>query len=103
ADFGGSSKSKVRDVWIDGVRHEITPPPGAKLEGTWAVTLDPGPEGSRLSIDDKNSITVILGDKKAKARDVKLIDSRVSFLVDDGDLGLQGVSIVSGVVEAETM
>ncbi|MFB3065785.1 MAG: amidohydrolase family protein, partial [Planctomycetota bacterium] len=27
--------TKIRDVWIDGRRHEITPPPGASLEGEW--------------------------------------------------------------------
>jgi N-acetylglucosamine-6-phosphate deacetylase len=94
-------RAQIRDVWIDGVRHEINAAPGVKLEGDWTVKLDPGPEGLRLSIDDKNAITVRLGDKKVKARGVKIADRRLSFLVDDSELGLQGVSTVSGVAEGD--
>jgi N-acetylglucosamine-6-phosphate deacetylase len=94
-------RAKVRDVWIDGVRHEINAAPAMKLEGEWAVKLDPGPEGAKFTIDDKNAITVHLGEKKTKARDVKISDNRLSFLVDDGELGLEGTSVVSGVVEGD--
>jgi N-acetylglucosamine-6-phosphate deacetylase len=100
---GGARSSKVRDVWIDGVRHEITPPPAMKLEGTWTVTLDPGPEGAKFSIDDHNAVTVQLNDKRTRARDFKISDNRVSFLIDDSELGLQGTSMVSGVVEGDTI
>ncbi|QQS08361.1 MAG: amidohydrolase family protein [Phycisphaerales bacterium] len=36
-----AKKTKVRDVWIDGRRHVITPPM-LELEGTWDVTLPAG-------------------------------------------------------------
>jgi N-acetylglucosamine-6-phosphate deacetylase len=96
--------AKIRDVWVDGVRHEISPPPGLKLEGTWEVRLEPAPQGAaKLTIDDKNAITVWLGEKRSRARSVSVTDARVSFVVDDEALGLKGVSLVSGVVEGEEM
>lgn len=51
---------EVRDVWIDGQRHEITPPPRVDLEGTWKASFQPasGPAiTGTLTIAKKNDIT----------------------------------------------
>ncbi len=37
-----AKKTKLRDVYVDGVRHELLAAP-TKLEGTWAVTVTPPP------------------------------------------------------------
>lgn len=56
---------KVRAVWIDGVEHEITPPPNKPLEGEWTIafeTKDPnaaeGAAAPKLVFDADNGLTV---------------------------------------------
>ena len=53
---------EVRDVWIDGVRHEVSPTPKVDLEGSWKVVFVPaGASGARvegvLKIKKKNTIS----------------------------------------------
>ncbi len=55
-----AKKTKIRDMWIDGRRHEITAAP-VKLDGTYEITLDPAPKKPgqiRMVIDKDNNITI---------------------------------------------
>ena len=49
----------VRDVWIDGVRHEVTAAPKADLEGQWTASFDmlAGPLAGTITVSDKNELT----------------------------------------------
>ncbi|MGD9689058.1 MAG: amidohydrolase family protein [Phycisphaerales bacterium] len=62
-----AKKTRLRDVWVDGKRHEINPAPTG-LEGTYEVTLDPPPKTPgtiRMIIDKDNGVTL----KKSPAPD----------------------------------
>ncbi|MBL8746047.1 MAG: amidohydrolase family protein [Phycisphaerae bacterium] len=52
---------EVRDVWIEGQRHEVNPTPRVDLEGTWNVSFEvkgePSPVSGTLKIAKKNEIT----------------------------------------------
>ncbi len=53
-------KTKVRDVWVDGRRHEVNAAP-TKLEGEYDVTIEPGPKqpgALTMSIDKDNGVTL---------------------------------------------
>jgi hypothetical protein len=108
ANAGGAGArrgAKIRDVWVDGARYEVAAAPGLKLEGTWAVTLNPAPAGgdAKLTIDSRNSITVWLGEKRTSARGVSISENRIAFQVDEEQLGMKGVAMAQGVVEGEEM
>ncbi len=36
-----AKETEVRDVWIDGIRHEVTPAPKPEMTGTWEITTTP--------------------------------------------------------------
>src|SRR5690606_4980857 len=115
------SRAQVRDVWIDGKRHEVTPAP-RNLKGEREVTLNPppkGPEGASVritySIDKDNAITIRKHVKegnaepkiaKASTRNVRVESSgygacavprRVSFVFEHEPFGDPGMYLVAGV------
>ena len=109
-----AKKTKLTAIVVDGQRHELYEAP-TKLEGTWAIDLN-GATGVTLEIDDKNAITVkqtVDGkEKKAKARSVRVEETRLSLVFDHGDLTepagvwtsnavLQGDELVGTMVTAE--
>jgi imidazolonepropionase-like amidohydrolase len=114
-----SAKPKIREVWVDGERHEVTAAPGLELEGTWEMTLDPMPpamtEGKMrltLGFDGENKLTLSkysLGeDGKAKVetikpKEFKLEKNRLSFTFEHQPFGEPGVFISQGVVEGEVI
>ncbi len=55
-------KREIRDVWIDGQRHEITPAPSPyaeALKGTWTATLAfAAPVEVTMKVADKTEITI---------------------------------------------
>lgn len=76
-------RSRVRDLWIDGLRHEISPPPGPDLEGVWTVDLRGAPEAKRtLIVDADNALTVTRNDKSVKAEHVALTGTGLNFTFD---------------------
>lgn len=120
-----AKKTQVRDVWVDGVRHEINAAPSS-LKGEWELTLDPVPpvpEGATVrrtySIDKDNNITIrkyttdAKGEEKVdkvNARSVKVESSgygvgmaptRVSFVYDHDVFGKPGVFFSAGVVDGD--
>jgi len=53
-------KRQVRDVWVDGKRHEVTPAPKVDLEGDWdmSISVDPAaPIAGTLRVVEKNRMT----------------------------------------------
>ncbi len=101
--------AKIRDVWVDGFRHEINAAPVKEAVGTWQVTeadgqaIEPGPETPTLLIDDKNAVTVKAGDKKAKATNVKAEKNRLSYTYDDTPFGRTGVVIDQTTFDGDAM
>lgn len=104
--FDPKAKAKVLDLWIDGTRHKIEEPEGAKhFDGTWTLWI--GPEDKpyytvSVMIEDKKVETADLSEvqegeeaKWSKARHVKIDDNTISFVVDDEEAGSY---IVSGVL-----
>lgn len=99
-----AKKSEIRDVWIAGRRHEINEKKNFDLTGQWAAVFEEGSETypSTLTIASGNKLTFDFDDHEGvKARDVKLNENRLSFLLDGADLDLSGVFAVSGVVRGD--
>ncbi len=102
-----AKKTKVRDVWVDGRRHEINPAP-TDLKGEWELRITPGPDVPgelRLSIAKENAITVkklAMGEEKkdivAKAKTSRVEGRSVSFTFEHEPFGSAGVFTLSGVV-----
>lgn len=90
--FGKNSDgkhSKIRDLWIDGQRHELSPPPGPDLEGSWKATIElaDGRAGSGLVIiSSENAITIKVGDKSTKAERVSITPTSISYTFDHAAL-----------------
>jgi len=105
-------KTKIRDLWIDGRRHEINPPPPIDVAGTWDFTFgaDPAHDGTLIITQDDAGKVSIKSEKtddrpSIKARDIKLADNRLSYLVDvpDPDSDANEVVIASAIVEGDSM
>ncbi len=97
--------AKIRDVWIDGVRHEVTAAPEPEIAGTYDVTSDPpAPKPAQIVMEKGDAITVKMGDASSKARSVSRIKSRLSFVFDNDPFGEpKGVNTISAVVEGDTI
>ncbi len=83
-------KGKVRDVWVDGERYEVSAAPEVKAEGTWAVTMHGAPEGTpsvRLTIEKGNKVSLVLPDEAGEgaADDGKVADGVAEPSKQDGD------------------
>lgn len=112
---GGPADAKlkrgvIREVWVDGQRHELSARP-VSLEGYWSVTVNPaGREIERaLLIDKDNGITVKRGDKTVRATKANFDNSLISFTFDHGAVDFPeendvhpGFFTVSAVVENDT-
>jgi imidazolonepropionase-like amidohydrolase len=120
-------KTQVRDVWVDGKRHEVNAAP-SNLKGEWEVTMTPAPkvpDGATLtitySIDKDNNLTIRAHEKegdaepkitKSTARNVRVetsgygasaIPTRLSFIFDHEPFGEAGTFTVAGVVEGDSI
>ena len=106
--FDPKAKAKIRDVWIDGVRHEINADKDMQpFDGQWALWV--GPEDApdfemTMTVDGKKIETTeaMEGDEPAtsKARHVDITRNTISFLVDDQDDG-SGTYIMSGILSGD--
>jgi imidazolonepropionase-like amidohydrolase len=100
-----AENARVRDVWIDGTRYEVTPRPAADPRGTWLITLTPpgaAPLADSLIIE--GDVKRLTGSLKHQGTPVKL--QHVSILYKRlvmsfmGDAyGYRGMVRVSGSVE----
>lgn len=102
-----SKRAVIREVWVDGQRHELSARP-VSLEGYWSVSVNPaGRELERaLLIDKDNGITVKRGDKTVRATKSNFDNSLISFTFDHSVVDFPedndahpGFFTVSGVVE----
>ena len=100
-------KGVIDDVWIDGRRNEIKAPPSIDIKGEWAAVFTEGDKthAGELTIKKGNKLSFNFDDdhKNIKARNVKLVDNRLSFLLDGKDFDLSGVFAVSGAVRGESI
>lgn len=95
---------KIRDVWVDGERHEVTAAPKITPEGKWDVTFAaPLDFKGVFNIEKGNKVTFKAMDKEQKARAVKSQENRLSMLIDNDPWGDKGAWTLTGVVEGEEM
>ena len=96
-------KPEIRDVWINGRRHEISADPLIKLVSAGTLTTDTGIERA-VSVDTtKKTVTVQGDEKKFKARKVVVQQSRLSFVVDGQPFASEGYVRLSGVLADEVV
>lgn len=111
----------IRDVWIDGQRHEVNPAPPVDLSGTWVVSVDPPVSGSVLTmvvkhearkrgregtpkITLKETATDEKGEEKvatSEGKNVVLSGDSLTFTFEHDPFGAAGVFVSSGVIERE--
>jgi imidazolonepropionase-like amidohydrolase len=98
---------KIRDVWVEGTRHEISSDKAHPFDGEWAIWVGPEDEPffeMTMTVDGKKIETTEAadGDEPATgdARHVKMTENTISFLVDDEDDGT-GTYIMSGIITGE--
>ncbi|MEN0021419.1 MAG: amidohydrolase family protein, partial [Planctomycetota bacterium] len=101
----------IADLWIDGVRHELTPPEPPTIDGRWAIgvpNLGEGAWTAHLDIDGDDIVAISgLGTDAEVRADTRRVqrgrDGTVSFLLDNADepvddRGTQPVYVMSGTL-----
>ena len=86
---------KVRDVWVGGRRFRINKAAPPTVDGTYDVTFGSlggfGAVDGALTIEDRDSLVVTVGDTEIEARKVRFADHHVHFHFRGGDLKSEGV------------
>lgn len=95
-------KTKVEEVWIDGKRYEVKPPPDVDVRGTWSMTvsIDAGQTGT-LTLKgevDKPTGSVSWRGKELTAGNLTYTSGRIAFTVPGDSLRLPGLMRMSGTV-----
>ncbi len=105
-----SKQAKILDVWIDGQRHEINKSADTSAVGEWIVSEYDGEvfdvestESPALIIDDKNAVTLRMGETKVKAANVRINMGVVNFTYDGKSMGVEGVVADQAVAAGESM
>jgi imidazolonepropionase-like amidohydrolase len=104
------SKPKIRDLWIDGVRHEINAAPSKDALGTWAVTeidgkvVDPQAPDAVTFVVSEDSITYLRSGKRTKCKAVHIDGPRISYTIEAKELfDIDATLVDSGVATGDTM
>ncbi len=113
----GGKKPRIREVWIDGKRHEVTAAPGLKLEGVWDVTISPASPAAAegkfkitFTFDGDNGLSITKLEAQAdgkvkqdtiKPKEQRLEKNRLSFTFEHEPFGEPGVFITQGTVEGD--
>lgn len=104
---------QIRDLYIDGLRHEINPPPSPKLDGEWTLDLSPAPGATpfpnadrALLFDKDNALSIKRNAKSVKGEKLQLSQSSISFVFDHAPLnespdGPTGVYTLSGILHRD--
>ncbi len=96
----------VREVWIEGKRHEVTPPL-APAAGAWQIEGPPLPAPLTFSVTRKPRGTyeaaLASGDKKAEAQRLTIVGERLGFSFDGEPLGTPGRFTLSAVASADAL
>jgi imidazolonepropionase-like amidohydrolase len=97
-----AEKTRIHEVWIDGKRYEVKPPPTADARGTWGlnISVDPGQSGTlKLSGDvDKPSGSITWREKELRLGNVTFAAGRLAFTVATDSIGWKGTMTMSGTV-----
>lgn len=101
--------TRVRDVWIDGVRHEVTAPTQKNAVGSWVVVetdgvvRDPAAEDAVTFFVSENSVTYRRKGRESRATNVRIQGPRVDYTIDGRLFDLEGTLIDTAVVEGDEM
>ena len=87
-----AEKTELREVWVGGVRHAVTPAKDRGLDGSWAWTEGwPGAAGSVVTLRiDGDKITVKVADKAPKASGVQRDAKSLTCRLVGAELGQEG-------------
>ncbi len=104
-------RARIRDVWVDGRRHEIFAPPAKHAVGTWALTdfngqpqEESGPEAILIAITDSNAVTYRHQGKTGRATGIRAQDNRLQYSLDSKELyDIPAVLNIAAIIEGETM
>ena len=93
-------KTKIEEVWIDGKRYEVKPPPHVDVRGTWSLSIsaDPGQIGT-LTLKgevEKPSGSVQWRGKELSLGNLTYASGRISFTIPGDSLKLPGLMRLSG-------
>ena len=121
---------KVRDLWIDGKRHEINAGPGVETEGRYVFDRNAGLAEADATVaillDEKGGAQLVVtpagveeeaadddaeaGEDEAqtskttiKGRAVRIAENRVGFALTGDELEIDGTLLVSAIIEGERM
>lgn len=90
-------KPKVREVWVDGRRHEVkeTKPPEIDPVGTWSLTLDTGGGKMQVTVTLTGTLDDLSGSIASPMGELPLTSVEVSgktvdFAMDSTSLGMPG-------------
>ena len=101
APFAGDGK--VRDVWVGGRRFRVNKAAPPSVDGTYDVTFGSlggfGAADGTLTIEDRESLLVTVGDAEIEARKVRFADHHVHFHFRGGDLKTEGVFTGTGLFD----
>src|SRR5206468_2730510 len=75
--------SKVREVWVDGARYEVTKDETSP-KGDWNIDWGHGPHALSVKTDADTSVKLVVGSDTLKARDVRLDGARLLFTLQRG-------------------
>jgi len=78
-----SDKGKVREVWVEGERYE-TAKDETDWKGKWTIDWSQGPHPLIVAADPDTTVRLVLGADTLKARDVRLEDKRLRFVMQRG-------------------
>ncbi|MEX2218192.1 MAG: amidohydrolase family protein [Phycisphaerales bacterium] len=104
-------KSKIREVWIDGVRHEVNRAPAKDVHGTWKIVAIEGREIDEpddvavfFTVTPEGAVTYRRAGKTEKATNVKISEGRLEYTIDAKKLfDIPAVLIDQGIVEGDLM
>lgn len=96
-------KPKIRDVWVNGTRHEISSEPKIKMVGSANLSTSLGIERELKLDTTKKSISITLGEEKIKVKKVVVKRDQISFVVEGKIFDVDGFVLLSGVITDETI
>lgn len=106
----GGGGAKVRDVWVDGVRHEINPAPLKDAIGAWVVldtdgtVRDPAAADSVKFYVSESAVVYQRNGKEQRASNVRIQGVRVDYTIDAKSLfDIDSTLIDHAVVEGDMM
>jgi len=102
-----AEKTRIREVWIDGKRFEVKPPPAADSRGMWSVkiSLKPGQTDTLTLGGDVDKLTGSLRwqNKKVPLTSATYSAGRLALTVSTDSIGIPGTMRMSGTVTAREM